>query len=109
MPLLNDSSTVAPVPSPTTLAVAGRYILTPAIFQELETLPVGFGGEVQLTDAISRLLKKEKAFAFRYKGKRYDCGSKLGFLQATVDLAEVHPEVGHEFSIWLNARIVESI
>ena len=75
----------APADAPSTLAVAGRYILTPRIFEELKTTPKGAGGEIQLTDAIAQLLHKEKVFAYRYHGTRYDCGSKLGFLQATVD------------------------
>ncbi len=94
----------APEVAPTTLAVAGRYILTPGIFKELEKLPRGVGGEIQLTDGIAQLLRREKVFAFRYKGTRYDCGSKLGFLQATVDLAVHHDEVGEEFSEWLQSR-----
>lgn len=93
-----------PETAPTTLAVAGRYILTPSIFLELETLSRGVGGEIQLTDGISKLLKREKVIAYRYQGKRYDCGSKLGFLQATVDLAEHHKEVGEEFAKWINGR-----
>jgi len=94
----------SPEISPTTLAVAGRYILTPGIFKELENLPRGVGGEIQLTDGISQLLRREKVFAYRYKGMRYDCGSKLGFLQATVDLGEHHDEVGVDFSEWLEKR-----
>jgi UTP--glucose-1-phosphate uridylyltransferase len=94
----------APSVAPGTLAVAGRYILTPGIFQELSNTPKGAGGEIQLTDAIAQLLKKEKVFAFRYQGTRYDCGSKLGFLQATVDLGEHHPQVGAEFAAWLAQR-----
>ena len=94
----------APSVAPGTLAVAGRYILTPGIFQELQNTPKGAGGEIQLTDAIAQLLNKEKVFAFRYQGTRYDCGSKLGFLQATVDLGEHHPQVGAEFAAWLANR-----
>ena len=93
-----------PAVAPTTLAVAGRYVLTHGIFKELEALPRGVGGEIQLTDGIAQLLRREKVFAFRYSGTRYDCGSKLGFLQATVDLGEQHDEVGVEFSQWLARR-----
>lgn len=93
-----------PEAAPSTLAVAGRYILTPGIFKELENLPRGVGGEIQLTDGIANLLRREKVFAYRYKGARYDCGSKLGFLQATVDLGVLHDEVGSEFSAWLERR-----
>ena len=94
----------APEVAPTTLAVAGRYILTPGVFAELKSLPRGVGGEIQLTDGIANLLRREKVFAYRYQGVRYDCGSKLGFLQATVDLGVGHPEVGTEFSAWLAER-----
>jgi UTP--glucose-1-phosphate uridylyltransferase len=94
----------APELAPTTLAVAGRYILTPSIFHELENIPGGVGGEIQLTDGIAQLLRREKVFAYRYDGTRYDCGSKLGFLQATVDLGLQHAEVGAEFTDWLQSR-----
>jgi len=94
----------APEVAPTTLAVAGRYILTPSIFRILETIPRGVGGEIQLTDGIARLMQHEKVFAYRYAGVRYDCGSKLGFLQATVDLGECHAEVGSAFAEWLQQR-----
>jgi UTP--glucose-1-phosphate uridylyltransferase len=94
----------APEVAPTTLAVAGRYILTPGIFKELESIPRGVGGEIQLTDGIAQLLRREKVFAYRYAGTRYDCGSKLGFLQATVDLGLEHDEVGADFAAWMQAR-----
>ena len=94
----------APELAPSTLAVAGRYILTPGIFSELQSLSQGVGGEIQLTDGIANLLRREKVFAFCYKGARYDCGSKLGFLQATVDLGVSHSEVGVEFKAWLSER-----
>jgi UTP--glucose-1-phosphate uridylyltransferase len=94
----------APEMAPSTLAVAGRYILTPGIFRELERLPHGVGGEIQLTDGIAQLLRSEPVFACRFAGTRYDCGSKLGFLQATVDLGEHHAEVGPEFAAWLSSR-----
>lgn len=93
----------SPDTAPSTLAVAGRYILTAGIFDELENIPRGVGGEIQLTDGIAKLLRREKVFAYRYKGMRYDCGSKLGFLQATVDLGVQHPEVGDDFEIWLKS------
>jgi UTP--glucose-1-phosphate uridylyltransferase len=94
----------APEVAPTTLAVAGRYILTPGIFKELESIPRGVGGEIQLTDGIAQLLRREKVFAYRYAGTRYDCGSKLGFLQATVDLGLEHDEVGADFAAWIGER-----
>ena len=101
-----DGIVEKPMPenAPSTLAVAGRYILTPGIFAELENVQTGVGGEIQLTDGIASLLRREKVFAYRYNGKRYDCGSKLGFLQATVDLAGHHPEVGADFCGWLAQR-----
>ena len=86
------------------LAVVGRYILNPGIFKYLETLPRGAGGEIQLTDAIERLLKDEPVLAYSFEGTRYDCGSKLGYLQATVELALQHPELREEFLDYLNAR-----
>ena len=91
----------SPEEAPSTLAVAGRYILTPGIFNELANQQQGVGGEIQLTDAIASMLRREKVFAFRYEGKRYDCGSKLGFLKATVDLARCHSEVGQPIEQWL--------
>ncbi len=88
--------------APSRLAVAGRYVLTPGIFDEIASVPRGSGGEIQLTDAIAQLLGRESVYAYRYQGRRYDCGSKLGFLQATVDLAREHPDVGPAFSDWLD-------
>jgi UTP--glucose-1-phosphate uridylyltransferase len=86
-----------PEVAPSRLAVAGRYILTPGVFHEIENQPRGVGGEIQLTDGIAGLLRREKVFAYRYEGKRYDCGSKDGFLKANVELALDHPELGKEF------------
>lgn len=76
-----------PSEAPSTLAVAGRYILTPKIFELLEQLPKGFAGEIQLTDAIAQLLKYEEVYAYPFKGRRYDCGTKIGFLEATIAYA----------------------
>ena len=83
------------------LAVVGRYILTPAIFDHLETIPRGAGGEIQLTDAIQELLASEAVMAYRFEGKRYDCGSKLGYLQATVEFALKHPDLKESFLDYL--------
>ncbi len=91
----------APENAPSRLGVAGRYILTPGIFEEIRRQPRGVGGEIQLTDGISGLLRREKVFAYRYEGIRYDCGSKEGFLQATVELALQHPELGASFRAYL--------
>ena len=89
--------------APSRMGVAGRYILTPRIFQEIRNQPTGVGGEIQLTDAISRLLAHEAVYAFQYEGKRYDCGSKEGFLEATVELALQHPQVGAHFRDYLRS------
>ena len=94
----------APENAPSTLAVVGRYILTPRIFRHLETVRSGAGGEIQLTDAIASLLAEEQVLAYRYQGIRYDCGSKLGYLQATVDYGRRHPEVGTAFSAYLASQ-----
>lgn len=90
-----------PEDAPSTLAVVGRYILTPRIFHHLRHIPKGAGGEIQLTDGIAALLKEEQVLAYRYKGVRYDCGSKLGLLQATVSLGQRHPEIGAAFTAYL--------
>jgi UTP--glucose-1-phosphate uridylyltransferase len=79
--------------SPSTLAVAGRYILTPAVFESIRQQPRGAGGEIQLTDGIAALIGTEKVYAYRYEGQRYDCGSKVGFLEATIDLALADPSL----------------
>ena len=83
----------APETAPSTLGVAGRYVLTPAIFNSIRAQPRGAGGEIQLTDGIAALIGREPVYAFRYKGMRYDCGSKEGYLQATIDLALANPEL----------------
>ena len=87
--------------APSRMAVAGRYILTPQVFEELQTQTPGAGGEIQLTDAIAAAMKKEAVYAYQYEGKRYDCGSKEGFLQATVELGLKHPQVGESFREFL--------
>jgi UTP--glucose-1-phosphate uridylyltransferase len=87
--------------APSTLAVVGRYVLTARIFHHLEHVQAGAGGEIQLTDAISALLAEQQVLAYRYQGVRYDCGSKLGYLQATVEYALRHPEVGTDFAAYL--------
>jgi UTP--glucose-1-phosphate uridylyltransferase len=91
----------APEAAPSRLGVAGRYILTPGVFHEIATQPRGVGGEIQLTDGIASLLRREKVFAYRYEGRRYDCGSKEGFLEANVELALAHPELGPGFRSFL--------
>jgi UTP--glucose-1-phosphate uridylyltransferase len=84
----------APESAPSRWGVAGRYILTPGIFHEIEHQPRGIGGEIQLTDGIAGLLRREKVFAYRYQGKRYDCGSKEGFLEANVELTLSRSDLG---------------
>lgn len=91
-----------PSEAPSTLGVVGRYVLTPSVLDELERTGRGAGGEIQLTDAIAALIDKETVKTLRFEGKRYDCGSKLGFLQATVELALKHPEIGESFRAYLN-------
>ena len=91
----------APEDAPSRLGVAGRYILTPGVFHEIATQQRGVGGEIQLTDGIAALLRREKVFAYRYEGRRYDCGSKEGFLEANVALALDHPELGPGFRAYL--------
>ena len=91
----------APEKAPSRMGVAGRYVLTPRIFDEIRNQPQGVGGEIQLTDAIERLMAHETVYAFQYAGKRYDCGSKEGFLEATVELALQHPDVGAHFREYL--------
>jgi UTP--glucose-1-phosphate uridylyltransferase len=86
-----------PDQAPSRMGVSGRYILTPAVFQEIRNNPRGAGGEIQLTDGIAKLMATEGVHAYQYKGKRYDCGSKLGFLEATVDFALKHEEVASAF------------
>jgi UTP--glucose-1-phosphate uridylyltransferase len=93
----------SPESAPSRLGVAGRYVLTPGVFAEIRNQPKGAGGEIQLTDGIAALMKKEAVYAYAYKGVRYDCGSKEGFLQASVELALEHPEVGAQFREYLKS------
>ena len=90
-----------PADAPSTLAVVGRYILTPRIFDCLEKVKPGKGGEIQLTDGIADLMQLEHILAYRFAGKRFDCGSKLGFMKANVELALKHGEISAEFSTYL--------
>lgn len=87
--------------APSNLAVVGRYVLSPSIFRKLETIGRGAGGEIQLTDAIAALLGEEAVYAYEFEGKRYDCGSKLGYLQATVEYGLKHASLGSQFSEYL--------
>jgi UTP--glucose-1-phosphate uridylyltransferase len=89
--------------APSTLAVVGRYLLAPEIFDHLAKVKPGAGGEIQLTDGIASLLNKQRALAYEFQGSRYDCGSKLGYLQANVLYALRHREIGEEFRVFLDA------
>ncbi|MGZ8272265.1 MAG: UTP--glucose-1-phosphate uridylyltransferase GalU [Burkholderiaceae bacterium] len=91
-----------PEKAPSTMAVVGRYVFTPRLLDCLEGLEPGSGNEIQLTDGIARLLAQEPVFAYSYVGKRYDCGSKLGFLEATLAFALKHPELGGDFQTLVN-------
>jgi UTP--glucose-1-phosphate uridylyltransferase len=88
-----------------TLAVVGRYVLTPRLFHHLRTMKAGAGGEIQLTDGIARLLTEEKVLAYVFEGRRYDCGSKLGYLEASVDFGLKHPELAEDFAAFLRERV----
>ena len=98
-----------PADAPSNLAVVGRYVLSPAIFEHLEKIGQGAGGEIQLTDGIAALMKEEAVYAHRFTGKRYDCGSKLGYLQATVEFALGHPQLGKDFGKYLLSLSRETI
>jgi len=92
-----------PENAPSSLAVVGRYVLTPEIFGHLEKISPGASGEIQLTDGIAALLNEQRALAYEFKGVRHDCGSKLGYLQANVLYALRHREIGNEFSAFLDS------
>ena len=92
-----------PAEAPSTLAVVGRYVLTPAVFDKLEKTQKGAGGEIQLTDGIASLLEDEPVYVLPFAGKRYDCGSKIGYLRATVEYGLRHPELGDSFKAYLQS------
>ena len=94
-----------PKDAPSNVAVVGRYLLQPSIFSILEKTGEGAGGEIQLTDALAKQAKNEKLLAYKFEGKRYDCGSKLGYLEATVELAIKHPGVGKQFAKYLQRLV----
>jgi len=96
-----------PQDAPSTLAVVGRYVLSGKIFECLEKVKPGKGGEIQLTDGIAMLMEYEKILAYRFEGKRYDCGSKIGFMQANVELALKHPEISQHFAEYLKSVVSE--
>jgi len=94
-----------PDKAPSTLAVVGRYLLSASLFEDLAKIGKGAGGEIQLTDGIARLMQREPVYAFEFEGKRYDCGSKLGYLQATVEFGLKHPSLGTEFAAYLRELV----
>lgn len=96
-----------PEDAPSNLAVVGRYILTPRIFKLLQNTERGAGGEIQLTDAISAMIQEQTVLAYEFEGTRYDCGSKLGYLQANVEYGLRHPDLAEEFRTWLSHRASE--
>ena len=96
-----------PKDAPSNVAVVGRYLLEPSIFDILQNTREGAGGEIQLTDALAKQAKTEKLLAYKFEGKRYDCGSKQGYLEATVELAMKHPRVGKPFAEYLQQLIRE--
>jgi len=98
----------APETAPSNTAIMGRYILTPAIFDWLETQSTGAGGEIQLTDALSRLLRDEPVYAYHFEGKRYDTGDKLGYFKTIVDFALERPDLKDEVRSYLEAKLREN-
>ena len=104
-PRIGKMSHIVEKPKPdkaaSTLAVVGRYLLSASLFDDLAKIGKGAGGEIQLTDGIARLMQREPVYAFEFEGKRYDCGSKLGYLQATVEYGLRHPSLGGEFADYL--------
>jgi UTP--glucose-1-phosphate uridylyltransferase len=98
-----------PEDSPSTIAIVGRYILEPSIFRYLESTERGSGGEIQLTDGIAKQLEDEKVMAYEFVGKRFDCGSKLGYLQANVEYALKHKELDNEFRSYLNSLVTSGM
>ena len=110
-PRIGKVSHIVEKPKPdkaaSTLAVVGRYLLSASIFEDLAKIGKGAGGEIQLTDGIARLMQREDVYAFEFEGKRYDCGSKLGYLQATVEYALKHPTLGHDFAGYLRELVTK--
>ena len=94
-----------PAEAPSNLAVVGRYLLTPAVYDKLATIGRGAGGEIQLTDGIAALMHDEPVYAYAFEGRRFDCGSKLGYLEATVEFGLKHENLGDQFANYL-ARLV---
>lgn len=110
-PRIGKMSHIVEKPKPekaaSNLAVVGRYLLTADVFDDLAKIGTGAGGEIQLTDGIARLMQRQAVYAFEFEGKRYDCGSKLGYLQATVEYALKHASLGTDFASYLKDLVVE--
>jgi UTP--glucose-1-phosphate uridylyltransferase len=108
-PRIGKMSHIVEKPKPekaaSTLAVVGRYLLTAAVFDDLSKIGKGAGGEIQLTDGIAQLMQRESVYSFEFEGKRYDCGSKLGYLQATVEYGLKHPSLGGDFASYLRELV----
>jgi UTP--glucose-1-phosphate uridylyltransferase len=108
-PRIGKMSHIVEKPKPdkaaSTLAVVGRYLLTPGVFDDLSKIGKGAGGEIQLTDGIAQLMQREAVYAFEFEGKRYDCGNKLGYLQATVEYGLKHPSLGGDFANYLRELV----
>jgi UTP--glucose-1-phosphate uridylyltransferase len=108
-PRVGKMSHIVEKPKPdkaqSTLAVVGRYLLAASLFDDLAKIGKGAGGEIQLTDGIARLMQREPVYAFEFEGKRYDCGSKLGYLQATVEYGLKHPSLGGDFATYLRELV----
>jgi UTP--glucose-1-phosphate uridylyltransferase len=108
-PRVGKMSHIVEKPKPdkaqSTLAVVGRYLLAASLFDDLAKIGKGAGGEIQLTDGIARLMQREPVYAFEFEGKRYDCGSKLGYLQATVEFGLKHPSLGGDFAAYLRELV----
>jgi UTP--glucose-1-phosphate uridylyltransferase len=108
-PRIGKMSHIVEKPKPdkaaSTLAVVGRYLLSGSIFEDLAKIGKGAGGEIQLTDGIARLMQREAVYSFEFEGKRYDCGSKLGYLQATVEYGLKHPSLGPQFAQYLRDMV----
>jgi len=99
----------SPKDAPSNLAVVGRYLLTPAVYEKLATTGRGAGGEIQLTDGIAALLADETVYAYAFEGRRYDCGSKLGYLEATVEFGLKHPQLGDAFATYLAQLVAQRL
>jgi UTP--glucose-1-phosphate uridylyltransferase len=98
-----------PADAPSNLAVVGRYLLTPAVYAKLATIGRGAGGEIQLTDGIAALMADEPVHAYAFEGKRYDCGSKLGYLEATVEFGLKHENLGDQFASYLTRLMADRL